>query len=76
MGRGSYPQIEPKLAYDYRRAILLVQMLANGVDMEALCYLAGQWGLPYEGATGEGLVQRMAEHALKYSREGYSPRVR
>jgi hypothetical protein len=45
--------------------IMLVEMLAANAEMEALCYLAGTWGLEYKLDTRDQLVQRMAEHALK-----------
>ena len=63
----------PKLAYDYRRYITLVQVLATG-DYKALSDLCEAWGLkrqldhPAE-PNPLSMVKRMAQHAVEYHRE-------
>lgn len=60
----------PALAYDYRRAILLVQMIAMGhATIGNLRMLAEEWQVPvYDFDTPDGLMQRLSWHALEYRR--------
>lgn len=65
--RGRKPNKQPALAYDYHRAVFLVQLIALGVNIEALQNLAQRWDVPFGGDHGE-LLQRLAEHALEHAR--------
>jgi hypothetical protein len=70
MARGSHARIQPALAYDYRRAITLVQLLAKDAPTVSLRQIAGEWGMAiFVGDTRDQLIQRMAEHALTIGRE-------
>ena len=59
---------QPALAYDYRRALALVQVLAIEdaiARMRAARELAHLWGIP----DGRGpLLTRLAQHALGHAR--------
>lgn len=69
---GRHASHQPRLAWDYRRAILLVQVLAADGDYfvrrAALRELARAWGLDEQG--GQALmVSRLAKHALRKRRK-------
>lgn len=72
MPPGRPPTTQPATAYDYRRAITLVQVLAmdknDGLKLTDLQSLAAAWGLSTLGGYS-GLLQRLAQHALEHSRE-------
>ncbi len=65
----------PKLAYDYRRYIALVQVLAIAEPFErkqSLILLATQWGVtltadPFSLPSSD-IAHRIAEHAVEYHR--------
>lgn len=63
---------QPRIAYDYRRAILLVQVLAMDTDYytqrDALRQLARGWRLREDGGHAR-MVRRLAQHALKHARK-------
>lgn len=59
---------KPQPAYDYRRALTLVQMIALADDGSALIELSKGWGID-SGGTYEDLVVRLAQHALAHARE-------
>lgn len=64
-----HARIQPALAYDYRRAILLVQLLAADAPNVCLRQTARDWGVVmFVDDTRDKLIQRMAEHALTKSR--------
>lgn len=72
---------EPALAYQYRRAILLVQILAAGGSDEPLRHLCKEWGIepvedrsepPYRGRYYINVwatIIRLAQHALEHGRQ-------
>lgn len=62
------PATRPATAYDYRRAIYLVQMISNNAHIYYLKAPAGTWGVAtFSNDTRDDLLQRMAEHALEYA---------
>lgn len=65
------PAREPATAYDYRRALLLVQMIARGfVSHKHLRDLCDDWHVDYEdGYTRDELLHALAVHAVKIGRE-------
>lgn len=73
--RGRPRSQPPKLAYDYRRYITLVQVLAIAEPFErkqALILLATQWDItliddPFSLPSSE-IAHRIAEHAVNYHR--------
>jgi hypothetical protein len=66
--------MRPKTAYDYRRCITLVQVLALYPNDEALNHLAGSWqcedehGRAIEHMPYSDLVEMLAQHALEHVR--------
>lgn len=70
--QGRSPSQQPALAYDYRRAILLCQVLAEYTDVpnrqRALYDLAVKWGIDSEGSLLT-LLTHLAQHALEHGRE-------
>lgn len=70
--RGPKIRQEPKLAFDYRRYITLVQVLAldksEGLKLTDLQVLADKWGVNPHGDFEE-LLQRLAKHAVDYHRK-------
>ncbi len=66
------PNIQPKTAYDYRRYIVLVQVLAmdknDGLKLTDLQSLAVSWGLSTLGGYSL-LLQRLAQAAIEYQRQ-------
>lgn len=66
------PGHEPKLAFDYRRYLTIIQVLAldksEGLKLTDLQVLARGWNVnPY--GNFEELLQRLAKHAVDYHRE-------
>lgn len=71
-GRKPKPGQEPKLAFDYRRYITIVQVLSldksEGLKLTDLQVLARHWEVNPHGSF-EVLLQRLAKHAVDYHRE-------
>lgn len=66
---GRPPNTQPALAFDYRRYITLVQVLALG-DYGAICALYDAWGLePMAEPDTLLMMYRLAEHAVDYHRD-------
>lgn len=69
--KGRPPSVEPRTAYDVRRYLTLVQVLALEETAEGrlsgLRHLARQWGVPDAGEYRE-LVSRLAQHVTEYHR--------
>jgi len=66
--RGRPPRSQPATAYDYRRTIVLAQVLARADSergVEALCSL---WDVP-RGADMLATVRKLAQHALEQTHE-------
>lgn len=70
------PNTQPATAYDMRRAITLVQVLAmdknDGLKLTDLQSLAVAWGLSTLGGYS-GLLQRLAQYALEHHAEEAAP---
>lgn len=80
--KGRLPSTEPATAYDYRRVLALVQVLAldDPAQQEAaLLALCRGWGVEpaYLGSESDyprwlavmATVEKLAKHALEYSRK-------
>lgn len=69
---GRPPNTAPKLAFEVRRYMTLVQVLAmdkrDGLKLTDLQALAQKWGVNPYGEYSE-LLQRMAQHVVEYHRE-------
>ena len=65
---------KPATAYDYRRAIHLVQMIASGLASENhMRDLADDWHVPVApDATRDELLHAIALHAMDKGRENYT----
>lgn len=67
--QGRPPNTQPKLAYDYRRYIVLVQTLSIG-DYNGILALYDAWQLkPMAEPDTLLMVTRLAEHAVQYHRD-------
>jgi hypothetical protein len=66
------PAIKPETAYDYRRAIVLIQVLAmdksDGLKLTDLQALAVAWNVSTLGGFSL-LLQRLAQAAIEYQRQ-------
>lgn len=69
MKRGRKPNTEPATAYEYRRVIFLVQVLAidksEGLKLTDLRAIAHYWGLNIYGDFST-LLQRLAQAAIEH----------
>jgi hypothetical protein len=80
MPPGRPPNRQPALAYDYRRYIALVQVLARAGDDEAIRALCEQWEVeivedrsvpPYKGRYYMNVwatIRALAKHVIEYHR--------
>ncbi len=70
--KGRPASTQPATAYNYRRAIVLVQVLAmdknDGLKLTDLQSLAVAWGLSTLGGYS-GLLQRLAQAAIEHERQ-------
>lgn len=74
------PNNQPATAYDYRRAIALVQVLALN-DLKALRELAHAWGVPeptlkelqHSRSWMQTMAVRLAQHALEGPPDAHLP---
>jgi len=78
---GRKPNIEPATAYDYRRYIALVQVLATSRNDEPIRELCALWGVevvkdksmpPYRGRYYLNVwatLQALAQHVIEQQRE-------
>jgi hypothetical protein len=75
MKQGRPANTQPATAYDFRRALTLVQVLAldksDGLKLTDCRTLARHWQLSSDGDLST-LLQRLAQHALEYSRDEVS----
>lgn len=60
-------QKENILAFDYRRHITLVQVLAMDSPASAIKHLCKSWHIE-PGDTFEETINRLAQHAMRYHR--------
>ena len=70
--RGRKPSNEPATAYDYRRAIALVQVLAT-YDEKKVLELCRMWEVhPIQTASRHlyPTIVALAQHALEHQRDG------
>lgn len=68
--KGRPPNVTPTTAYDVRRSLFIVQILAvPGSPLEALQFTARAWGLDDSGDF-ETLLRRMSQAALEHGRKG------
>jgi hypothetical protein len=66
---GRPPNTAPKLAWDYRRYITLIQVLAIG-DYNGILALYEAWELePMPEPDTLVMITRLAEHATEYHRD-------
>lgn len=81
MSKGRPPTRQPKLAYDYRRYIALVQVLAASKNDQGIRELCEAWGVepiedrsfpPYKGRyyiNEWATIRALAQHVIEYHRK-------
>lgn len=65
---GRKPSQYVPMAYDYRRVIFLVQVLAH-YDESQIYRLCEDWGIDVVGNDLMATLRRLAQHTLEYSKE-------
>jgi hypothetical protein len=59
---------QPATAWDYHRALALVQALASDAPMSGIAALCEAWGVPL-GFDSVETIRALAKHALEHGRE-------
>lgn len=67
--KGRKPNTQPALAWDKRRALLLVQVLASNDPYQGIGVLCDAWGVEWSQGGMMETIRALAKHALEHGRD-------
>jgi hypothetical protein len=74
--KGRPPNVQPTLAFERRRYLTLVQVLAIDEHGDAICELCERWGVepvrlksPMAAIDTLATIRKLAQHVVEYHRE-------